>query len=197
MSEKNADGSTAGAQSKPGTPGSNSEWELGADYEELFDPIDESGFDTEPDDSEDVIRPVNWNTLGPDEAEAEWRDLDHWVKFLKTTYGLPPTVLPPLWHRHDELVWELSALHTHWRNSYDPNSSASAPVAWHREFAEARNRLRDWVSTCGTRLDRDRATRIAVWPGDAPRPSAPESPIANRDEDFRLFVAADIATRRA
>lgn len=33
---------------------------------------------------------------------------------------------------------------THWLNAYDPDSSPSAPLAWRRDFAEARNRLREW-----------------------------------------------------
>lgn len=177
----------------PTTP-EEDEWALGREYDELFEPLDLDEFEMP---SDDVVRPINWNLLDPEEAEAEWHDLDRWVKFLKDTYGLPPTVLPPLWHRHDELVWELSALHTHWLNSYHRDSSGSAPIAWHRDFAEARNRLRDWVSTCGTRLDRDRPTRRAVWPGEPPASPAAEEPIVDRDADFEAYVAADVAARRA
>lgn len=174
---------------------SDAEWALGGEYDELFEPIDLTEFDMQPE--QDVVSPINWNTLDRAEAEAEWRDLDRWVKFLKATYGLPPTVLPPLWHRHNELVWELSALHTHWCNSYHPDASGSAPLAWHRDFAEARHRLRDWVSTCGTRLDRDRATRQAVWPGEPAAGQSAETPIVDRDADFEAYVAADLATRPA
>jgi hypothetical protein len=142
-----------------------------------------------------VVRPVNWNTLVADEAEHEWLDLNRWVDWLRRTYGLPPTIVPPLWHRHDELVWELSALHLHWLNSYDPDASPSAPHAWHRDFAEARHRLREWVATCGTRLDRDRPTRLTAWPGEEPRQPDPEALIADRDEDFVAFVLDDVARR--
>ncbi len=44
---------------------------------------------------------------------------------LRRSFGLPPTVVPPLWHRHDELVRELSALHTHWLNAYDSEGTPS------------------------------------------------------------------------
>jgi hypothetical protein len=67
---------------------------------------------------------------------------------------------------------------------------------WHRDFAEARSRLREWVSLCGTRLDRDRPTRQTAWPGEPPITAEPEREIANRDEDFDLFVLEDIAARR-
>jgi hypothetical protein len=141
-------------------------------------------------------RPINWNLLTADEAEAEWLDLNAWVNWLRITYGLPPAVLPPFWHRHDELVWELSALHIHWLNSYETDGSPSAPVTWHRDFAEVRNRLREWVSTSGTRIDRDRPTRLATWPGEEPVEPAGEVLIEDRDADFVQFVIEDVAVRR-
>ena len=58
-----------------------------------------------------------------------------------------------------ELVWEPSALHLHWLAAYDPEQNGSAPLGWHRDFSDARLRLRDWVAASGTRLDRDRPTR--------------------------------------
>lgn len=149
--------------------------------------------DTEHDEQ---LRPLNWNLLTGDEAEAEWLDLNAWVNWLRATYGLPPTVIPPHWHRHDELVWELSALHLHWLNSYDSDGSPSGPIAWHRDFVDARNRLREWVSTSGTRLDRDRATRQTAWPGEPSIQPAPEVVIQDRDADFVQFVLDDVAARR-
>ena len=148
------------------------------------------------DSREEPLHPINWNLLTADEAEAEWLDLNAWVRWLKATYGLPPTVVPPYWHRHDELVWELSALHTHWLNAYEQDGSPSAPLAWHRDFADARNRLREWVSTSGTKLDRDRPTRITAWPGEEPIESGVEVVIEDRDADFHLYVLQDITARR-
>lgn len=145
----------------------------------------------------DSLRPINWNLLTADEAMAEWTDLDAWVTWLRLTYGLPPTVVPPYWHRHDELVWELSALHTHWLNAYHPDGTPSGPIGWHRDFAEARNRLREWVSTAGCRLDRDRPTRQTTWPGEPVRESGAETEIVDRYADFLLFVRDDVSARRA
>ena len=88
-------------------------------------------------------RPVNWNLLTAHELEQEWLALNDWVAWLRRTYGLPATVIPPCWHRHPELVWELSALHLHWLCAYDPDQNGSAPLGWHRDFADARARLRD------------------------------------------------------
>lgn len=140
-------------------------------------------------------RPINWNLLSADEAEAEWLDLNAWVRWLRTTYGLPPAVLPPFWHRHNELIWELSALHTHWLNAYDVDGSPSAPVSWHRDFADTRNRLREWVSTSGTRVDRDRPTRVTTWPGEEPADAVGEVLIDDREADFVQFVIDDVTAR--
>lgn len=160
-------------------------------FAELTDPPDPPAPAGEP------VRPVNWNELTAEQAQAEWLDLNAWVTWLRRTYGLPPTVIPPFWHRHDELVWELSALHTHWLGCYHPDAPPSAPLAWHRDFADARHRLREWVTTCGTRLDRDRPTRQTTWPGEPPATTATEETrIADRDDDFVQFVIDDVTARR-
>ncbi|MEL5990280.1 hypothetical protein ACOKGD_06650 [Microbacterium phosphatis] len=140
--------------------------------------------------------PINWNLLTADDAEEAWLELNQWVNWLRTTYGLPPSVVPPMWHRHAELHWELSALHTHWLSAYDPQQNGSAPIGWHRDFADVRQRLRDWVAACGTRLDRDRPTRQTVWPGEDEAEPIEDTPITNRDEDFVAFVMADVERRR-
>ena len=96
-----------------------------------------------------------------------------------------------------ELVWELSALHLHWLGAYDPEQHGSAPLGWHRDFADARERLRDWVATCGTRLDRDRPTRQTLWPGEPPNDTADdETVITDRRDDFLRFVTDDVNARR-
>jgi len=145
--------------------------------------------------ADDPLKPVNWNLLTAGEARAEWLDLNSWVNWLRRTYGLAPNIVPPLWHRHDELVWELSALHLHWLACYDEDASPSMPLVWHRDFAEARNRLREWVAACGTRLDHDRPTRQTAWPGEPASAPSAERPITNRDEDFTAFVNEDLAAR--
>lgn len=140
--------------------------------------------------------PINWNLLTADEAEAEWIELNRWVNWLRRTYGLPASVVPPFWHRHPELVWELSALHLHWLCAYDPDQHGSAPFGWHRDFADARQRLHDWVATSGTRLERDRSTRLTVWPGEPPADAVEDIAISDRDEDFVQCVVDDVARRR-
>ncbi|MCL2611722.1 MAG: hypothetical protein FWD95_00645 [Nocardioidaceae bacterium] len=139
--------------------------------------------------------PINWNLLDAPTAAIEWRDLDMFVTWLKNTFGLPPAIVPPYWHRHDELIWELSALHTHFLACYDDAASPSAPVLWMREFADCRQRLRDWVAACGTRLDRDRPTRQTTWPGEPAVDAGGEAEITDRNADFERFVHEDVSRR--
>lgn len=145
----------------------------------------------------DLPHPINWALLSAGEAETEWLELNRWVEWLRRTYSLPASIVPPLWHRHPELVWELSALHLHWLTAYFPEQSGSAPFAWHRDFADACERLRDRVAASGTRLDRDRPTRQTIWPGQTPPPEVADTAIEDRQEDFIAFVMADVAHRQA
>lgn len=151
----------------------------------------------EPDLIAEPPHPINWNLLTSHDLEQELLELNRWVNWLRTEYGLPASVIPPLWHRHPELLWELSALHLHWLCAYDPNQDGSAPFGWHRDFLDARQRLRDWVATSGTRLDRDRPTRHTVWPGEEPTADTVEQSITDRDADFVQFVLEQVEARRA
>ncbi len=158
------------------------------------DDMDDDGYD-EPLIAEPP-HPINWNLLSAEDAEAEWLELNRWVDWLRHTYGLPASVIPPAWHMHPELLWELSALHLHWLCAYDPDQNGSAPLGWHRDFADARQRLREWVAACGTRLDHDRPTRQTVWPGEEPRDPIKDIPITDRDAEFVEFVMVDVEARR-
>ena len=141
--------------------------------------------------------PVNWNLLTADAAEEEWLALNEWVHWLRHTYGLPVAVVPPFWHRHPELVWELSALHIHWLCAIHPEAKGSAMLVWHRDFAETRERLRDWTAASGTRLNTDRPTRRIIWPGEEPVEPVEDIIIPNREEDFVEYMHSDVQVRRA
>ncbi|EIE97015.1 hypothetical protein [Saccharomonospora glauca] len=143
------------------------------------------------------VGPVNWNLLTAHELEQEWLALNRWVEWLRKTYALPASVIPPYWHRHPELQWELSALHLHWLSAFEPEQNGSAPLGWHRDFAAARQRLRDWVAASGTRLDRDRPSRQTTWPGEPPAAPVEDTPIEHRRDDFVQFVIEEVAKRQA
>ena len=61
---------------------------------------DEPDLDEAPEEFEGSLlpeppHPINWNLLTSEEAEAEWLELNKWVNWLRTTYGLPASVVPP------------------------------------------------------------------------------------------------------
>lgn len=147
-----------------------------------------------------VPRPINWRRLPPEDLARELVALNAWVDWVRHEYGLPAQVIPPMWHRHPELLWELSALKQHWEASYDPQAKAGQALAWHHDFAIARERLRDWGTISGTRLDRDRPTRITAWPGgeleEWSEPDTTERLVRNRNEDFRDFLDEQVAARQ-
>ncbi len=144
----------------------------------------------------DTPHPINWLELEPEDAEEEWLALNRWVHWLRRDYALPAAIIPPMWHRHPELVWELSALHTAWVAAYDPQQAAAGPLAWHRDFQAARERLRDWVAASGTRLDRDRSSRQTPWPGEPDPEPVVETTVIDREADFTQFLLDDVTRRR-
>jgi hypothetical protein len=147
----------------------------------------------------EVPRPINWCTLPPEDLEHELLELNAWVDWLRHEYGLPSQIIPPMWHRHPELLWELSALKQHWLFCYDPQAKGNQAIAWHHDFAITRERLRDWVTIAGTRLDRDRPTRVTPWPGgeaeDWVEQDTTERPVVERSKDFVTFVTEQVARR--
>ena len=117
--------------------------------------VPDSDLDDTDDGFEDALvaeppHPINWNLLNADDAEVEWLALNRWVDWLRHAYGLPASVIPPAWHTHPELLWELSALHLHWLCAYDLEQEGPAPLGGHRDFADARQCPREWVAESGT-----------------------------------------------
>ena len=86
------------------------------------------------------------------------------------------------------------------RSCYDPQAKGNQALAWHHDFAITRERLRDWVTISGTRLDRDRPTRITPWPGGEAgnwaEQSTAETPVTERTNDFLAFVEEQVKARQ-
>ncbi|ACZ29835.1 hypothetical protein Xcel_0797 [Xylanimonas cellulosilytica DSM 15894] len=147
-------------------------------------------------DDDGPVTPIEWDLLTAREADAAWADLNAWVHWLRHRFALPANIVPPYWHRHPELVEELSALRTHRLACYDPEASPSSPITWMRDLADAILRLRDWVALCGTGRNGDRPSRQTAWPGE---PDIDDDYVVNledREADFRAFVADDVERRR-
>ncbi|WP_377464640.1 hypothetical protein [Populibacterium corticicola] len=89
----------------------------------------------------------------------------------------------------------------HWLFCFDPQAKGNQALAWHHDFAITRERLRDWVTISGTRLDRDRPTRTTAWPGGEAegwtQPSTAEVPVVERTKDFLAFVEEQVQARTA
>ena len=146
-----------------------------------------------------VPSPVVWAGLGPDDAEREWLALNEWVEEARRVFSIPPTVIPPFWHRHQLLVEHLSALRTHWLAAYDPDQHGSAPFGWIRDLDEWKNRMREAAAQLGCRIDSCRPEPITRWPGE-PEPHVSEWPppvdITDRYDDFVTVVLWDVKRRR-
>lgn len=171
------------------------------DWSELDDefPETDSVHDESDEEIEDVPEPpapIQWSLLTAAEAELEWYALNEWVHWLRKRYGLPVAVVPPFWHRHGELVEELSALHLHYLGSFHRDQDGSGPLGWHADFDTWQKRMREWVTIAGTKLDRDRDTRQTAWPGEPPAPEIREMLLEDREGDFFAFVEADLEHRR-
>lgn len=146
-----------------------------------------------------VPRPIDWDRLSPEDLEHELLELNRWVDWLRHRYGLPAQIIPPMWHRHPEMLEELSALRQDRLFCYDRQAKGNMGAIWHQNFAIARERLRDWVMIAGSRLDRDRPTRITEWPGgeaeDWTAPGTNERPVIERTKDFLTFVEEEVKKR--
>jgi len=147
-----------------------------------------------------VPRPIDWDRLSPEDLEYELLELNRFVDWLRHRYGLPTQIIPPLWHRHPEMLEELSALRQDRLFCYDRQAKGNMALVWHQGFAACRERLRDWVMIAGSRLDRDRPTRITEWPGgeseDWVAPSTEEVAVTDRTADFLRFVEEEVANRK-
>ena len=112
-------------------------------------------------------RPINWNRLTADEPKPPGRSSTPGSTGSARTYGLPAAVIPAAWHRHPELVWELSRC-TCTGSGLRPRT---ARLRTHRLAPRLRRRaerLRDWVASCGTNLERTAPPARPIWPGEPP-----------------------------
>jgi hypothetical protein len=131
----------------------------------------------------EVMGPVHWPTLTPVDAEREWPALRAWADQQRERYpqDLDGHVVPNCWYAHESHVMALQALRDYERVAFDPSSSASGAVDWHRAY-------RDIVAVLRTLTANLRCTATEHFPS-RPVPSIDEAA-------FAQCVAADIARRR-
>ncbi len=95
--------------------------------------------------------PFAWSSLSPDDTRLFLEDLDLWVGWLVERYRLDHRIVPECWRQHPELIEELSALHLAWQGSFALTANHDAPLLWHEHFANACQRIADWVARTGCR----------------------------------------------
>lgn len=72
-----------------------------------------------------------WRELGPQGAQALWRELTGWVRWIRSRYPLARRI-PSCWADHPEVVEELTALWLAWQAAYtEPDASLTAAADWH------------------------------------------------------------------
>lgn len=127
------------------------------------------------------------------DAEGHWHDVEPY-KTAMVMYGPSAERAHAQFKSGDNFIAD-------WEICYDQQAKGNMGVVWHQDFAVARERLRDWVTISGTRLDRDRATRITAWPGGETEgwipPDTAEHPVTDRSEDFVAFLVEAVQARQA
>lgn len=114
-----------------------------------------------------VLDPVCWPTLDEEERELHVATLQGWLSWLTDRYALDFRTVPTCWQGHGALVEELSSLRTAWVRANSPSvgNSSYTQLAWHSDFALARERIARWISGSGCRPDEHRPPHRADPPG--------------------------------
>jgi hypothetical protein len=95
----------------------------------------------------------------------------------------PVAVVPPFWHHHPEMVWELSALHLHWLvpttpSRTPPRRSAGTATSPTPESASATG------SPPAALASTETARPGSRWPGEDPAPTIQDFTFTDRDTEF-------------
>lgn len=112
--------------------------------------------------------PVVWHELEQSQVNALWPKFTQWVVWLADTYELTVNQLPRCWHRHSNLVQELTDLWTAWQSAHNTakGDAGSAGYLWQDALGRALDRFTTkWLGQClnGSHQPRDRQP----WGSDA------------------------------
>jgi len=123
----------------------------------------------------------DWARMDSKAAMETWADLAGWVVWLVARYDLGDEI-PACWWDHPAILEELTALWAAWLLTYQhADSTPDKPLAWHKDFGEARTRIKGW-DRLGCARGTHRATEEPPWAFDY-------------DDDFVDHVRADLAGR--
>lgn len=133
--------------------------------------------------------PVNWWLASEEEKALHLARLTNFTLRLVASYKLGVEIVPPCWHRHDELVQELLAL-LQYRNDqqFIPDQAPGAAIDFHEKFALWRERMRRWVSEAGCKGNEHVGREVPKWAAHGTE----EFEAAERDRIERVAELANL-----
>ena len=111
-----------------------------------FDPATFGGQPSTP----PVPMVVCWDDLPPDAYTNTLAELADWIGWLRSTYRIPATVLPPCWFTHPALREDIGHLWTGWLLTRHPDAGVGMiGLDWDQRREAAINRLREATAITG------------------------------------------------
>jgi len=93
---------------------------------------------------------VRWDDLDPTTYTHELSELADWISWLRTTYRIPATVLPPCWFTHPGIREDIGHLWTGWLLTRHPDAGVGMiGLDWDQRRDAVVNRLREATAITG------------------------------------------------
>ena len=155
-----------------------------------FDPATFGGQPSTP----PVPMVVCWDDLPPDEYTHQLAELADWIGWLRATYRIPATVLPPCWFTHPGLREDIGHLWTGWLITRHPDAGVGMiGLDWDQRRDTAIGRLREATAITGCT-----ATRHQAEPDPAPAiPTAAEQLWQDHLDDQAMRRVRSVARQAA
>ena len=114
--------------------------------EPAFDPADFGVTSNAP----PVPTTINWDVLDSAAYARTLRELSEWVGWLRHTYRVPATVVPPCWFAHPGIREELGHLWTGWLVTIHPDAGVGMiGLDWDARRDQVISRLRESTAITG------------------------------------------------
>jgi hypothetical protein len=106
---------------------------------------------------------VCWDDLPADAYTSTLADLGDWIGWLRSTYRIPATVIPPCWFTHPALREDIGHLWTGWLLTRHPDAGVGMiGLDWDQRRDAAISRLREATAITGCTATRHQAEPEAV-----------------------------------
>ncbi|ACV76875.1 hypothetical protein Namu_0455 [Nakamurella multipartita DSM 44233] len=101
---------------------------------------------------------VCWDDLDPSTYAHQLTELTDWISWLRATYRIPATVLPPCWFTHPGLREDIGHLWTGWLLTRHPDAGVGMiGLDWDQRREAAISRLREATAITGCTATRHQA----------------------------------------